>query len=265
MCGRYGLGFTAQQLEDELDAEFVDADRWRPTYSFVRGFSAPALTSAGGDSNGAARELSLTPWGIKGAVFQKPEVMSINARADSVFRVQRWRELYRGGHTALVPMSGYVEFVEPRPKFKVPVFIHDDGAPLLTAAGLVDPEEGFVIMTMDASLAAGEVHTRQPIFIPEDLRQDFLTIGAGPTPGKGEKDPWKELLAALQDFSRTETERLQFHAISRDYNSPAKLGGRLSDPELIAPDPEMQHIIDTEHYEPALSPKERAAAKKAKS
>lgn len=246
-------------LRSELDAQ------WTGLYSMSPGTRGPFVTERVDDDGALARVLVTGTWGVQGAAWGKPEIKSINARSDGLFRVAKWRELYRGGHTSLVPMNGYVEFVETSPKFKVPVFIHDDGAPLLTAAGLYDPEqEAYTILTMDADLGAGEVHTRQPIFVPEDMHDRWLQVGAGDTPAKGSPDKHKETLKELTDFSHEVTERLEYFAISRDYNNTRKLAAdnRRADPTLLEPDPEMQHLIDTTDFEPALSPKERAAAKK---
>jgi len=229
------------------------------------GSRGPFVAERVNEAGELARVLLTGTWGIQGAVFNKPQIKSSNARSESLFRVQRWRELYRGGQTSLVPMSGYVEFVEVRPQYKIPVFIHDTAAPLLTAAGLYDPEQGsYTIITMEAALGAGEVHTRQPIFVPEDMHDRWLQVGAGETPAKGEPDKHKETLAELRDFSGEVTERLKYYAISRDYNNTRQLAkdDRRADPSLIDPDPEMQQIIDTTDFEPALSPKEREAARK---
>ncbi|MFK0074694.1 SOS response-associated peptidase family protein [Arthrobacter woluwensis] len=123
-------------------------------------------------------------------------------------------------------------------------------------------QDGYVILTMDADLAAGEVHTRQPIFVPDEMRERWLRVGPGETPGKGQPDKHKEVLAELRDFSRTETERLGFYAFSRDFNNVRALGDRVYAPDLIAPSQEMQQLLETEGFDPGLSLRERAAAKK---
>lgn len=229
------------------------------------GSRGPFVAERVNDDGELARTLLTGTWGIQGAAFNKPQIKSSNARIESIWRVAKWRELYRGGLTALVPMNGYVEFVETAPKFKIPVFIHDTAAPLLTAAGLFDPEQGaYTIITMEAALGAGEVHTRQPIFVPEDMHDRWLQVGPGETPAKGQTDKHKETLAELRDFSGEVTERLKYYAISRDYNNTRQLAkdDRRADTSLIDPDPKMQQIIDTTDFEPALSPKERQAARK---
>ncbi|SEB28881.1 Putative SOS response-associated peptidase YedK [Arthrobacter woluwensis] len=252
----YDGGEISTILRSELDAQ------WSGLYSMSPGVRGPFVAERADNNGTHARALVTGTWGIQGAAWGKPEIKSINARSDNLFRVAKWRELYRAGKTALVPMNGYVEFVETSPKYKVPVFIHDNTTPLLTAAGLYDEEQGaYTIITMEADLGAGEVHTRQPIFVPEDMQDRWLQVGAGDTPGKGATDKHKETLAELRDFSSEVTERLEYYAISRDYNNTRKLAAddRRADPSLIEPDPEMQHIIDTADFEPALSPKERKA------
>ncbi|MFK0074693.1 SOS response-associated peptidase family protein [Arthrobacter woluwensis] len=125
MCGRYTVGVSSQELLESLSVSFPESEAWRSRYSMAPRQPGLVITEQPDAAGELAPVMRKAAWGIKGAVWNKPDINSINAREDSLFKVAKWRELLRGaGATALIPMTGYAEFVAPRsdPSLKVPVF-----------------------------------------------------------------------------------------------------------------------------------------------
>ena len=73
----------------------------------------------------------------------------------------------------LIPATGYYEWDESKKKF---LFSQPEGG-LLYMAGLYRPWEGvnrFVILTREAAGDAREIHSRMPVVIPKNLREEWL-------------------------------------------------------------------------------------------
>ena len=96
----------------------------------------------------------------------------INARLETIATNGMFRGPFSSGR-AVVPMTGYYEWVEAEGGGKDPFFIHHPDGELLHAAGLAaasKSEDGggwdvtFTIVTREARDAGGEVHDRMPVF-----------------------------------------------------------------------------------------------------
>src|SRR5699024_12276535 len=101
---------------------------------------------------------------------------------------------------AVLPMTGYYEWVEAAAGGKDPFFIHHPEGQLLHAAGLTAARKdeadvwdiSFTVITREARDAGGEVHDRMPAFLTEDALEEWLS------PRKLEDDQKAPLLAQLE-------------------------------------------------------------------
>jgi len=141
--------------------------------------------------------------------------------------------MFRGafaGQRAIVPMTGYYEWVE-MDDGKQPYFIHA-GDELLAAAGLYAArKEGdqwkltLTVITREATDASGEVHDRMPVFLTRDAWEDWLSP---------EKLEDKEgALAMLRAVSDEISAKILTHPVSREVNNVRKL--TRTDPNLVEP------------------------------
>src|SRR5699024_11766434 len=98
---------------------------------------------------------------------------------------------------AVLPMTGYYEWVEAAAGGKDPFFIHHPEGQLLHAAGLTAARKdeadvwdiSFTVITREARDAGGEVHDRMPAFLTEGALEEGLF------PGKLEGDREAPMLA----------------------------------------------------------------------
>lgn len=121
----------------------------------------------------------------------------INARLETIATSGMFRGSFSSGR-AVVPMTGYYEWVEADDGGKDPIYIHHPDGQLLHAAGLTAARKAeygdgwdvtFTIVTREARDAGGEVHDRMPVVLTEGAFADWLV------PGKLEAQQ-KELLLA---------------------------------------------------------------------
>lgn len=124
-------------------------------------------------------------------------------------------------------MSGYFEWIEPRPKFKVPIFIHDPESPLLLAAGLWSADDTFTVITTEGKDAAGEVHDRMPLFLDPGMVDAWLN------PEALESKDSSALLRDVKDGADALAGGLQTYEVSRELNN-VRTAPR-EDPRLLEP------------------------------
>ena len=164
MCGRYtfytereiqDLDELLKDLEGELDQEKI---RKGDIYPSDR---APVVV--------APKTPKVMTWGFPG--FQGKGLI-INARSETAGEKPMFRKAMAEGR-CLIPATGYYEWDESKKKF---LFSQPEGG-LLYMAGLYRPWEGvnrFVILTREAAGDAREIHSRMPVVIPKNLREEWL-------------------------------------------------------------------------------------------
>lgn len=212
MCGRYAVEAKIRQrlAEDRAWADYTDALLWENRYNVCPSQQVPVIRVA------AAGGFELVPmiWGyVPGFIKEeKPKQQPINARAETVATNGFFRQSF-ARRRCLIPASGYYEWLQTKPK--VPHYIHAiDGAPLLFV-GIWDhwhDADRVAIIVCSASDALGRIHDRQPVTIPHEQWQDWLT---------GEQP--ESYLLCQQDG-------LTAYPVSTQVNSPRNQG-----PELISP------------------------------
>jgi putative SOS response-associated peptidase YedK len=228
MCGRYAIGKSGEDLAKTLGVHFpASALAWEPTYSLAITNSAPVVRERLVDGGELQREGALLRWGVPDPAPERLGKPMQNARLSSIHFFEVWKNLYRAGMRVVAPMSGYFEWIETKPKYKVPIFIHDPAAPLLLAAGLWSPDETYTVITVQGKDAAGEVHNRMPLFLDPELMGSWLNPEAlAPKDGAA-------LLKDVRAGSDVIASKLYTHPVSRELNN-VRTAPR-EDPRLLEP------------------------------
>jgi putative SOS response-associated peptidase YedK len=169
----------------------------------------------------------------------------INARVETLAEKPSWRTAFRK-RRAVVPAAGYYEWAPREQDGKVrkqPYFIHpaDDG--VLAFAGLYemwrdptkaddDPDRWLwttVIITTEATGAAGEIHDRTPLILPPDR------INAWLDPNRTEPDQVYDVLDGIV------ISPLEVRPVSTKVNRVGNDGADLIDPlDVEHPDEPLQ-------------------------
>lgn len=211
------------------------AAEWEPVYSIAPRTRAPLVREFVDDEGEAHRTLEMARWGLHPSWAKDKGPRPINARMETIATNGMFRGPFSSGR-AIVPMTGYYEWVEVDDGGKDPFFIHHPDGELLHAAGLTaarKSEDGegwdvtFTIVTREARDAGGEVHDRMPVFLTEEAVGEWLA------PGKLEAEQKDPLLAMIDEVSATVASRLETYAVDRQVNNVRTLDR--TDPSLIAP------------------------------
>lgn len=211
------------------------AAEWDPVYSIAPRTKAPVVREFVDDEGELHRTLEMARWGLHPSWAKDKGPRPINARLETIATNGMFRGPFSSGR-AVVPMTGYYEWVEAEDGGKDPFFIHHPDGELLHAAGLTaarKSEDGegwdvtFTIVTREARDAGGEVHDRMPAFLTEDAVAEWLV------PGKLEAEQKDPLLAQLEDVSTTIAGQLVTVPVDRQVNNVRTLDR--TDPSLIAP------------------------------
>ena len=236
MCGRFVLQFDGDGLIHAYVATKQDrAAEWEPVYSIAPRTKAPVVREFVDEEGELQRSLELARWGLHPSWAKDKGPRPINARMETIATNGMFRGPFSSGR-AVVPMTGYYEWVEAEGGGKDPFFIHHPDGELLHAAGLTaarKSEDGegwdvtFTIVTREARDAGGEVHDRMPVFLTED------SVGEWLAPGKLEAEQKDPLLAMIDEVSTTVASELETYAVDRQVNNVRTLDR--TDPSLIAP------------------------------
>lgn len=211
------------------------AAQWEAVYSIAPRTKAPVVREFVDDDGEVQRSLELARWGLHPAWAKVQGPRPINARMETIATNGMFRGPFSSGR-AVVPMTGYYEWVEAEDGGKDPFFIHHPDGELLHAAGLTaarKSEDGegwdvtFTIVTREARDAGGEVHDRMPVFLTED------SVGEWLAPGKLEAEQKDPLLAMIDKVSTTVANELETYAVDRQVNNVRTLDRTY--PSLIAP------------------------------
>ena len=236
MCGRFTLAFDGDGLLHAYLATSQDrVAEWEPVYSIAPRTKAPLVREFVDDEGELHRTLEMARWGLHPSWAKGKGPRPINARLETIATNGMFRGPFSSGR-AVVPMTGYYEWVEAEDGGKDPFFIHHPDGELLHAAGLTaarKSEDGegwdvtFTIVTREARDAGGEVHDRMPVFLTKEAAGEWLA------PGKLEAEQKDPLLAMIDEVSATVAGRLETYAVDRQVNNVRTLDR--TDPSLIAP------------------------------
>ncbi|MEO9079654.1 MAG: SOS response-associated peptidase [Rhodanobacter sp.] len=186
MCGRYSLfgpvslSRAAKAALAQLDVDMESALNQRePQYNIAPTQKAPILAHAEG-----AYAVQATRWGLIPSWAKDDKIGSklINARVETVAEKPSFRAAFKK-RRCLVPASGYFEW-KGEAGHKQPYFIHDPAGDLLLFAGLWEGWKPaneaewlhtFTIITGEPGKVSGDIHDRQPVILPPESWQEWLT------------------------------------------------------------------------------------------
>ena len=236
MCGRYVSVASSTDLTAELDVEDVVGEELDPSWNVaptdpVRIVVQRTPRDAEADA-AQVRQLRTARWGLVPSWSRDPKggAKMINARIETVTQKPAFKAA-AARRRCLVPALGYYEW-QKTDGGKVPHFLHDPGGELLAMAGLYelwrdrsrdddDPARWLwtcTIITQQATDLLGEIHDRNPVVVPPDLRDAWLDCSSD--------DP----ATAARLLERIPEARLEPYVVS-----PAVGNVKNNGPELIEP------------------------------
>ena len=226
MCGRYAtfgpvsVSRQAREVLEELELDIVsEINQREPQYNIAPTQKALIV----GHENGGY-QARFYRWGLvpSWAKDLKIGAKTINARADTVATKPSFRNAFKK-RRCLVPASGYFEWKGVSPN-KQPYFIHDPAGDLLMFAGLWEgwkesPEaewlHTFTIITGEPGKVSGDIHDRQPVILPPNLWEAWMT---------GTPDEASAMLAAVPEAD------LVYHPVTKAVGSPKNAGEEVVEP-----------------------------------
>ncbi len=134
---------------------------------------APAQNSLVIHQTGLHIEAKQAKWGLPPA--SSKQSFLINARMETVAEKPTFREAFAVSR-ALIPATGWYEWSAPKQPWHIQL---RDGGPMAMAGLLFErpthPQTHFVIITSPAEGALQSIHHRQPLIVPKQSWQDWLT------------------------------------------------------------------------------------------
>jgi len=167
MCGRFGIAAPKEVLEKRFHACFTD--EYSPRYNAAPAQKLPVIL------NTEPGRIRMIPWGIKPS-WEKTSKMLINARAESLWRLPTFRELFKK-RRCLVLADGYYEW-KRRGGQNQPYRFELKDRKLFAFAGLWEDggkEESFLIVTTKPNKVSGKIHNRMPAILREAYEHSWLS------------------------------------------------------------------------------------------
>jgi putative SOS response-associated peptidase YedK len=192
MCGRYVSVASSTDLTSELDVEEVVGEELDPSWNVAPTDPVRIVVQRtprdAADDDAQVRQLRTARWGLVPSWSRDPKggAKMINARIETVSQKPAFKAA-AARRRCLVPALGYYEW-QKTDSGKVPHFLHDPDGRLLAMAGLYelwrdpaladdDPNRWLwtcTIITQQATDLLGEIHDRNPVVVPQELRADWL-------------------------------------------------------------------------------------------
>lgn len=207
MCGRFTLFTDDQDLVTLFDVDVMEGEH-APAFN-----QAPSqlIRSVVGDE---PRSLTLQRWGLVPGWAKAGFKPLINARAETVTEKPSFRAA-ASRRRCLLPTNGYYEWSDKQPFFlgaagKEGHPVAPLESPVLAMAGIyevpwsdIDTIATCAVVTREATDSLGHIHPRMPLFVPEQLWEEWLD----PTLTDGESvaaliDSLPETLLAAQPVSK---------------------------------------------------------------
>ncbi len=192
MCGRYVSVASSTDLTAELDVEDVVGEELDPSWNVAPTDPVRIVVQRPPrepeDGVDQVRQLRTARWGLVPSWSRDPKggARMINARIETVTQKPAFKAA-AARRRCLVPALGYYEW-QKTDGGKIPHFLHDPDGGLLAMAGLYelwrdrsrdddDPARWLwtcTIITQQATDLLGEIHDRNPVVVPRDLRDAWL-------------------------------------------------------------------------------------------
>jgi putative SOS response-associated peptidase YedK len=192
MCGRYVNSATTEDLLEEFDIEVVVGEDLAPSWNVAPTDPVRAILKRQprehDEDTPAIGQLHTVRWGLvpSWSKDRKGAARMINARVETVTEKPAFKKA-AGRRRCLLPAQGYYEWQQTEDG-KIPHFLHSPDGGLLAMAGLYelwrdpalaedDPNRWVwtcTIITEQAADLLGEIHDRNPVIVPEALREAWL-------------------------------------------------------------------------------------------
>jgi putative SOS response-associated peptidase YedK len=227
VCGRFALDAKTDELIAAFVADGGDYAQWEPNWNIRPTDTVPIIVES---IKTAQRRLvvparwSLVPTWSKQLTLKYP---TFNARSETVTEKVSFKASV-GTQRAIIPASGYYEW-HTEGKIKTPHYLYSPGGLLAFAAlyswwrgqGADGAEGDWVLtttmLTMDSVSALAGIHDRNPVMLPRDWWDDWLSPEIAGDQG---------FIDAAVAASVPVAESLNFHQVA-----PVRDGG----PQLILP------------------------------
>ncbi|MDO6758095.1 SOS response-associated peptidase [Phaeobacter inhibens] len=185
MCGRVSLNYTWRQIYELYRLTAPEAaPNLQPRFNVSRFQSLPVVRSTEG-----GRELVSMLWEFVPFWWSKPlkekKFSTFNAKGEEIREKKTFAPAWNRGQRCIVPVSGFYEWPRPKKQGQPPFYIHNQGGPVLSLAGLwgewTDAESGeqrlscTVITTGPNSLMDSIPHHRCPLVIDDADLGTWLT------------------------------------------------------------------------------------------
>jgi putative SOS response-associated peptidase YedK len=180
MCGRYYRRSDKQRIAEAFEVKGGIDDLVLPDWNYNVAPSTldpatfqPVIRSA---RDTGEREIVMMKWGLIPFYVKRIEAFkgysTINARAETVATKPAYRQAFKR-RRCLVPADGFYEWLEPKPKHKVPYAISLTRPGPFAIAGIWDasksPEgdwlQSFSMIVTDPNEAVEPFHDRMPVIL----------------------------------------------------------------------------------------------------
>jgi putative SOS response-associated peptidase YedK len=221
MCGRDTQLFTWKQVHDFADLGGLLTPAEDPEPNWNRAPTQQGWAIVADEVGEAALPMRwglLPPWARDTRLAYK----TINARLETVTQKPAFRAAFKQ-RRALIPSSGYYEWMQLDARTKQPYYVRMEDAPVMFYAGLWESrrDEGghelltYSIVTRDADQTVATLHDRMPLILPPGAHSAWL---------HGTPEAAMELALAVPSAP------LVFHAVGRDVGNV-----RNNRPDLVQP------------------------------
>lgn len=207
MCGRFVVAGNKADLINSFDIQDAPVEL-RQSWNVAPMTDIPIITEKAVDTT-VTRRLETARWGLVPAWSRDPKsgARLINARSETITEKPSFRSAAIK-RRALVPATGYYEWLKDPDGSKTPVYLHpEEESSFLGFAALYefwpDPElpEGdprkwlrtATILTRPATDALGYIHDRTPVIVPPELASDWLN------PALEDKNEVRQLIDAIPE------------------------------------------------------------------
>lgn len=224
MCGRYVIEDYQELSERLVQVPIRYEFELDPNWNAAPTQTLPVVVEDDGAWVVRGMHWGLIPkWTKPG---QRPKVMPINARAETVAEKPMFKSLMKY-RRCIVPANGFYEWQNRGDGPKQPYFIHPKDHDLFLFAGLWDeapagpegePLQSFTIITTGATELMASIHDRMPMVMPDDVIPTWLD--------RDEIEP-EPLQALLQPSVE---EPIDMYPVSRAVNTPKN-----NEPGLLEP------------------------------
>lgn len=235
MCGRYASTSTRDDLLAAYDTAATVGDELPPSYNIAPTQQVNVVLERAPrhepDAEPVRQINSTVKWGLVPSWAKDPKIGSrmINARSETVTSKPAFKAA-AARRRCVLPADGYFEWMKDENGRKIPFFLHADVP--IAMAGLYelwpnpelpedDPDRWLwtcTVLTRPATDAAGQIHDRSPVLLPESF------VGPWLDPSLTDHDDVDALLNSIPE------PHLQPYEVSAAVNNP-----RNNSPDLLRP------------------------------